>query len=36
MYVKIDGELKKVKKNEIETDSTNIVIHTKTEMGLEE
>ena len=34
MYVKIDGELKKVKRNETKSDPTTIVIHTKT--GLEE
>ena len=36
MYVKIDGELKKVKRIEIKSDATTIVIHTKTETGLEE
>ena len=36
MYVKIDGELKKVKKIEIKSDATTIVIHTKTETGVEE
>ena len=37
MYVKIDGELKK-KRNliEIKSDSTTILIHTKTEIGLDE
>ena len=36
MYVKIDGELKKVKRIEIKSDATTIVLHTKTETGLEE
>ena len=36
MYVKIDGELKKVKRIEIKSDTTAILIHTKTETGLEE
>ena len=36
MYVKIDGELKEVKRIEIKSDATTIVIHTKTETGLEE
>ena len=36
MYVKIDRELKKVKRIEIKSDATTIVIHTKTETGLEE
>ena len=36
LYVKIDGELKKVKRIEIKADSTTIFIHTKTETGLEE
>ena len=36
MYVKIDGELKKVKRIEIKSDSTTIVIHTETETGLKE
>ena len=36
MYVKIDGELKKVKRIEIKSDATTILIHTKTETGLEE
>ena len=36
MYVKIDGELKKVKRIEIKSDATTIVNHTKTETGLEE
>ena len=36
MYVKIDKELKKVKKIENKSDSTTIVIHTKAETGLKE
>ena len=36
MYVKIDGELKKVKRSEIKSDATTIVIHRETETGLEE
>ena len=36
MYVKIDGILKKVKGIEIKSDSTSILIHTKTETGLQE
>ena len=36
MYVKNDRELKKVKRIEIKSNSTTIVIHTKTETGLEE
>ena len=36
MYVKIDGELKKVERIEIKSDATTILIHTKTETGLEE
>ena len=36
MYVKIDGELKKVKRIEIKSDATTILTHTKTEAGLEE
>ena len=36
MYVKFDWELKKVKTIEIKSDSTNILIHTRTETGLEE
>ena len=36
MYVAIDGELKKVKRIEIKSDATTILIHTKTETGLEE
>ena len=36
MYVKLDGQLKKVKRIETKSDATTIVIHTKTETGLEE
>ena len=36
MYVKIDGQLKKVKRIEIKSDATTILIHTETETGLEE
>ena len=36
MYVKIDGEFKKVKTIEIKSDSTTIVIYTETETGLKE
>ena len=36
MYLKIDGGLKKVKRIVMKSDSTIIVIHTKTETGLKE
>ena len=36
MYVKIDGQLKKVKRIEIKSDATTILIHTETETGLKE
>ena len=36
MYVKIDGELKSIKRIELKSDSTTILIHTITEEGLEE
>ena len=36
MFVNIDGELKKVKRNEIKSDSETFVIHTETETGLKE
>ena len=36
MYVKFDGELKKVKRIETKSDSTTIVIHTKTQTASEE
>ena len=36
MYVKIEGELKKVKRSEIKSDSTTILIQAKRETGLEE
>ena len=33
MYVKIDGELKSVKRIELNSDATTILIHTTTEEG---
>ena len=36
MYVKIDGELKSIKRIELKSDATTILIHTITEEGLEE
>ena len=36
MYVKIDGELKSMKRIELKSDSTTILIHTITDEGLEE
>ena len=36
MYVKIDRKLKKVERIEFKSDATTILIHTKTETGLEE
>ena len=36
MYVKIDGELKSVKRIELKSDSTTIFIHTITDEDLEE
>ena len=36
MYVKIDGELKSIKKIELKSDATTILIHTITDEGLEE
>ena len=36
MYVKIDGELKSIKRIELKSDATTILIHTITEKGLEE
>ena len=36
MYVKIDGELKSIKRIELKSDSTTILIHTITDEGLEE
>ena len=36
MYVKIDGELKSIKRIELKSDAMAIPIHTKTDEGLEE
>ena len=36
MYVKIDGELKSIKRIELKSDATTIVLHTVTEEGQEE
>ena len=36
MYVKIDGELKSIKRIELKSDATTILIHTITDDGLEE
>ena len=36
MYVKIDGELKSIKRIELKSDSITILIHTITDEGLEE
>ena len=36
MYVKIDGELKSMKRIELKSDATTILIHTITDEGLEE
>ena len=36
MYVKIDGELKSIRRIELKSDSTTILIHTITDEGLEE
>ena len=36
MYVKIDGELKSIKRFELKSDATTILIHTITDEGLEE
>ena len=36
MYVKTDGELKKVKRIELKSDSTTLGIQTVTETGLDE
>ena len=36
MYVKIDGELKSIKRIELKSDATTIVRHTITEEGQEE
>ena len=36
MYVKIDGELKSIKRIELKSDATTFLIHTTTEEGKEE
>ena len=36
MYVKIDGELKSIKKIELKSDATTILIHTLADEGMEE
>ena len=36
MYVKIDGQLKSIKRIELMTDSPSILLHTETETGTEE
>ena len=36
MYVKIDGELKSLKRIELKSDATTILIYTITDEGLEE
>ena len=36
MYVKIDGELKSIKRIELKSDASTILIHTVTDEGLEE
>ena len=36
MYVKINGELKSIKRIELNSESTTILIHTITDEGLEE
>ena len=36
MYVKIDRELESIKRIELKSDSTTILIHTITDEGLEE
>ena len=36
MYVKIDGELKSIKRIELKSDATTILINTVTDEGLEE
>ena len=36
MYVKTDGELKSIKRIELKSDATTILIHTITDEGLEE
>ena len=36
MYMEIDGQLKSIKRNELTSDSTTILIHTETETRVEE
>ena len=36
MYVKIDGQLKTIKRIELTSDSTTILLHIETETGKEE
>ena len=36
MYVKIDGQLKAIKRTELTSDSTTILLQTETETGTEE
>ena len=36
MYVKIDGELRSIKRIELKSDATTILFHTITDEGLEE
>ena len=36
MYVKIDGQIKAMKKIELTSDSTTILLHIETELGTEE
>ena len=36
MYVKIDGQVKTIKRNELTSDSKNILLHIETETGTEE
>ena len=36
MYVKIDGQLKAIKRNELTSDSTTVLLHIETETGKEE
>ena len=36
MYVKIDGQVKTIKRIELTSDSTTLLLHNKTETGKEE
>ena len=36
MYVKIDGQLKTIKRDELTSDSTTILLHIEIETGIEE